>query len=110
MDTFQDINGLDRGQPIGASPDGLGVYLRPIGDDGIVAAPSQSTAPVSSGLRRTLIAAHAIASIAGTGLGAYHGYKRNESVGWAIGWAFFGTILPVIAIPVMFAQGMGRRK
>ena len=50
------------------------------------------------------------ASIAGVGLGAYHGYRRNDSVGWAIGWALLGSIFPVITLPVMFAQGFGKPK
>lgn len=39
---------------------------------------------------------------------AYHGYKRNNSVGWAIGWFLLGSIFfpltPVIAV----AQGFGK--
>ncbi len=39
---------------------------------------------------------------------AYHGYKRNKSIGWAIGWFLLGGIplTPVIA----FAQGFGQPK
>lgn len=48
-------------------------------------------------------------AIAGTALGAYHGYRRNDSIGWAIGWAVLGGLFPIIAIPVAFAQGFGRR-
>ena len=50
------------------------------------------------------------ASIAGTAVGAYHGYKRNNSIGWAIGWALLGGIFPIIVIPLAYAQGMGKRK
>jgi len=49
--------------------------------------------------------AYGVASLAGTGLGAYHGYKRNDSVGWAIGWALLGGLFPIIVLPVAFAQG-----
>ena len=49
-------------------------------------------------------------SLAGAGLGAYHGYKRNDSVGWAIGWAFLGALFPIVVIPVAFAQGIGKPK
>lgn len=49
-------------------------------------------------------------AIVGMGLGAYHGYKRNHSVGWAIGWGLFGGFLPIIAIPVALAQGIGKPK
>lgn len=41
---------------------------------------------------------------------AYHGYKRNESVGWAFGWAFFGSVAPFFALPVALAQGFGKPK
>jgi hypothetical protein len=51
------------------------------------------------------------ASMAGTGIGAYHGYKRNRgSVGWAIGWALLGGMFPVITVPIAFAQGLGKPK
>lgn len=48
--------------------------------------------------------------LAGTSLGAYHGYKRNQSVGWALGWAFLGGLAPFIVIPLAFAQGLGQPK
>ena len=42
-------------------------------------------------------------------LGAYHGYKRhNGSIGWAIGWSLLGSAFAPIAIPVAFAQGIGK--
>lgn len=49
-------------------------------------------------------------SVAGTAIGAYHGYKRNDSVGWAVGWALLGATFPFITIPVAFAQGIGEAK
>ena len=48
-------------------------------------------------------------SIAGAAIGAYHGYKRNDSVGWAVGWALLGSAFPIVVIPVAFAQGIGDR-
>lgn len=51
-----------------------------------------------------------VLGIIGGAAGAYHGYKRNQSVGWAIGWAILGTMFPVITIPVAFAQGFGKKK
>jgi hypothetical protein len=51
----------------------------------------------------------ALSSISGAAC-AYHGYKRNNSIGWAIGWFFLGSIFfpltPVIAV----AQGFGKPK
>jgi hypothetical protein len=84
----------------GASPDGLGA--RPFGAEEIVI----ETNPA----RKTLALLWGIAGVAGAALGAYHGYKRNESVGWAIGWSLLGGLVPVIVIPLAFAQGLGKRK
>jgi len=41
------------------------------------------------------------------GLGAYHGYKRNGSIGWALVWAASGAVLPVVTPAIAFAQGFG---
>jgi len=41
---------------------------------------------------------------------AYHGYKRNGSVGWAIGWALIGGLSPIIGGAVAIAQGFGKPK
>lgn len=50
-----------------------------------------------------------VLGIVGTGVGVYHGYKRNRgSVGWALGWGLLGAFFPVIVIPVAFAQGLGK--
>jgi len=50
------------------------------------------------------------ASIASAGAGAYHGYKRNQSVGWAVVWALLGGVFPVIVPAIALAQGFGKRK
>lgn len=39
---------------------------------------------------------------------AYHGYKRNDSIGWAFVWGFFGSWVWPIAVPVALAQGYAR--
>lgn len=57
----------------------------------------------------TLINLYSIASTAGVILGAYHGYRRNSSVGWAIGWGVLGGLFPFITIPISIAQGFGKR-
>jgi len=73
------------------------------------AAPAaQPNAPASSASSpyTTLIE---VGSLAGTGLGAYHSYKRNHgSIGWAIGWSIFGALMPILAIPIMLAEGFGK--
>lgn len=40
----------------------------------------------------------------------YHGYKRNDSVGWALGWGLLGGLFPVIVPTIAVAQGFGKRK
>jgi len=54
--------------------------------------------------------AYGLLSTAGLGLGAYHGYKRTGSYGWAVGWSIFGAFLPILALPIMVAQGFGDKK
>ncbi len=106
--TFQDINGF------GASPDGLGTTIRVagpnewLGTDEPVSTTVISEAP--STFKRGFAIAYGIAGVAGAAIGAYHGYKRNDSVGWAIAWSLLGSIAPVIVIPVAYAQGIGARK
>jgi len=35
----------------------------------------------------------------------YHGYKRNNSIGWAIGWGILGGMFPIITPVIAVAQG-----
>jgi hypothetical protein len=111
MNSFQDVSSYDTA--FGASPDGLGATLRVLGDDApplmVQPAPPSATIQPNPALQ-TLKVVYGLASVIGTGIGAYHGYKRNESVGWAIGWALLGGLFPVVVIPVAFAQGIGERK
>lgn len=58
-------------------------------------------------LREGLMAVNYVIGTAAGLAGAYHGYKRNESVGWAIGWSFLSSLFWPIAVPVMIAQGFG---
>ncbi len=59
---------------------------------------------------RWLTVLYGFLRIAGTGLGAYHGYRRNNSIGWAIGWGVLGGLFPIITTGVAAAQGFGQRK
>ncbi len=105
MDSFQNFNNNFDG--FSGSPDGLGATVRmgSFGDAGPVTT-QQLDNP--SPAVQTLKVCYALASLAGTAIGAYHGYKRNDSVGWAIVWAFLGGLLPVVVIPVAIAQGFPR--
>ena len=38
----------------------------------------------------------------------YHGYKRNNSIGWAIGWGLLGGLFPVVTPIIAVAQGFGK--
>lgn len=69
-------------------------------------APPPQQATVNPALRAAAIALGWAGAIGG----AYHGYKRNQSYGWAIGWSIFGSFLPFLAIPIALAQGFGKRK
>jgi hypothetical protein len=51
----------------------------------------------------------ALSSISGAAC-AYHGYKRNNSVGWAIGWFFLGSIFFPLTPVIALAQGFGKPK
>jgi len=44
-------------------------------------------------------------STAGMGFAAFHGYRRNRSVGWAIGWGILGAIFPIITNVIALAEG-----
>ena len=52
----------------------------------------------------------AFLSTASMAASAYHGYKRNESIGWAVGWGLLGGLFPVIVPTIAVAQGFGKRK
>lgn len=58
----------------------------------------------------TVATVYGLASLAGGALGAYHGYRRWDSVWGGIGWFFLGSLFPIIAVPVAFAQGFGERR
>lgn len=51
---------------------------------------------------RVLVGVSAIAS-------AYHGYKRNNSVGWGIWWGVMGALFPIITPGVALIEGFGKR-
>lgn len=50
----------------------------------------------------------AVVSTASMAVSAYHGYKRNNSIGWAIMWGFCGGLFPVITPIIAYAQGFGK--
>lgn len=42
------------------------------------------------------------------GAAAYHGYRRNSSVGWAIGWGLLAGLTPPITLGIAIAEGFGK--
>lgn len=51
-----------------------------------------------------------ILSIASGAAGAYHGYRRNQSIGWGLWWFLMGSIFPIVTPVIALAQGYGKRK
>ena len=51
-----------------------------------------------------------ILSTASMAASAFHGYRRNDSLGWALWWAFMGGLFPIFTPAVALAQGFGKRK
>lgn len=49
-----------------------------------------------------------VVSTASMAASAYHGYKRNKSVGWALWWGLMGGMFPVITPTIAVAQGFGK--
>jgi hypothetical protein len=54
---------------------------------------------------RTAIGALSLLSAAASG---YHGYKRNESVGWGFAWFTLGGMFPIFTPVIAVAQGFGK--
>lgn len=82
---------------------GLGVDPTPTADQ----PPMPPPAPLSA----TWLTASMLIGVAATVAGIYHGYHRNhESVGWGLGWGLFAGALPILAVPLMFVEGVGKPK
>jgi len=84
---------------------GMGALGRPNALNGI----KLGQADQSNGTAKTVRTVWAVLGTASMALSAYHGYKRNLSVGWAIWWAFMGALFPVLTPAMAIAQGFGKR-
>jgi hypothetical protein len=49
-----------------------------------------------------------VTMLASAGALAYHGYKRNGSVGWALVWGLLGGLVWPVTVPIALAQGYGK--
>lgn len=67
-----------------------------------IALPPQAAAASTLGTVMT------VAGTIASGALAYHGYKRNNSIGWAVGWFLLGGLFWPIAVPVALAQGFAK--
>ena len=74
------------------------MYLRPMGD----------TAPTTFNLRDT-VNSDTVKTASAIAL-TYHGYKRTNSILWALFYGVMGKWIPAVAVPVALAQGFGEKK
>lgn len=90
----------------------LGLDIPQSHSDARSAAMGQATSPSSGGLLAPLIVGgiEAALILASVGASAYHGYKRNHSVGWSVWWGFMGLLFPIVTPAVAIAQGFGKRE
>jgi hypothetical protein len=48
--------------------------------------------------------------LASAAASAYHGYKRNQSIGWGAWWFFMGSLFPIFTPVIAVAQGFGKKR
>lgn len=88
-------------------------YTAPMSSFGRIARPRLHPAALQGGLGELpgiSKSLYGFLSLASSAVSTYHGYKRNDSVGWAIAWGLLGAAFPVITPAVAVAQGLGKRK
>jgi len=64
----------------------------------------------ASALRVAAATGWTLVHTAAIGASVYHGYKRNDSVPWALAWGLGGLVVPIVMVPIAIAQGFGKRK
>lgn len=72
--------------------------------------PTTTSAPLMPSKPMWLSMLWGVLSTVSAALSGYHGYKRNNSLGWGLGWFVLGGIFPVVTPTIAFAQGFGKRK
>lgn len=77
------------------------------GLNGLGTGPDVTVTPPDNSTRNTVWGVLSAVSSMASG---YHGYKRNNSVGWGVAWFVLGGLFPVITPTVALAQGFGKRK
>lgn len=61
-------------------------------------------------LRRAFRVGFSLVGFASGAAGAYHGYKRNQSVPWAVVWFLGSALFPVVSVPIMLSQGFAKAR
>jgi len=77
----------------------------PLGQPAPIAPAESSTALAPQSPMRQL--AYLSGIVASAAL-VYHGYKRSQSIGWALVWGILGGAFWPLAVPIAVAQGFGR--
>lgn len=93
----------DERDKLGAKLIALGVLASTVGAGKMLAKTADP------GFKRNL-AIYGVLSTVSMAASAYHGYKRNDSIGWALWWGFMGSMFPVITPVIGVAQGFGKPK
>lgn len=63
----------------------------------------------SSG-KLTKSAIYGVLTLLSAGASAFHGYRRNKSVGWGAWWGIMGGMFPVVTPAIGLAQGWAKEK
>lgn len=51
-----------------------------------------------------------VLSVASAAASGYHGYRRNQSIGWGLTWFTLGALFPVVTPTIALAQGFGKER
>lgn len=53
---------------------------------------------------------YGVLTLASAAASGFHGYRRNQSIGWGLAWFVLGGIFPVVTPVIALAQGFGKPK
>jgi hypothetical protein len=96
-----------QGWPHPASATGLEKYAAFVGArTGCVPLAGLGQTEISPAVR----VAYGVVSTASMAASAYHGYRRNNSIGWALWWGLMGALFPILVPVLAVAQGFGKRR
>lgn len=73
-----------------------------------ILASEASSKGLSPSDKRKLRIAWSVLGTASMAASAFHGYRRNQSIGWALAWGVLGGVFPVLTPAVALAQGFGQ--